>query len=166
MIHDALSGGRARVAALCCAVGFALLARTTSEALRPPRHRSMGVLASPALPSPIDRTDAPPAELIENAIDHDPFSISRQRSALPPVPSSPTVASAMATPEILRLIGTVVDSNGGSFVLCQLGTNPTRVLRVGQELGPYELHSISQGAAIFLTADGQRLELRVPKTGS
>jgi hypothetical protein len=72
----------------------------------------------------------------------------------------------MATPEILRLIGTVVDSNGGSFVLCQLGTNPTRVLRVGQELGPYELHSISQGAAIFLTADGQRLELRVPKTGS
>ena len=166
MIHDALSSGRVRVAALCCSVGFGLLAWTTSEALRPPRHRAIAVLASRALPSPIDRTDAPPAELIENAIDHDPFSISQQRAAVLPVTSSPTVAPAMSTTEMLRLIGTVVDSSGGSFVLCQLGTNPTRVLRVGQELGPYELHSISQGAAIFLTADGQRLELRVPKTGS
>jgi len=72
----------------------------------------------------------------------------------------------MSTPDVLRLVGTVVDSSGGSFVLCQLGTNQTRVLRVGEELGPYELHSISQGAAIFLTAAGQRLELRVSKTGS
>ena len=166
MIQHSLSSGRVRLAALCCALTIAILAWTTSEALRPPRHRPIAILASPVVPSPIDQTDAPPAELIENAIDHDPFSTPQQRSASPPVSSSPTAAPSISTPEVLRLVGTVVDSSGGSFVLCQLGTAPARVLRIGQELGPYELHSISQGAAIFLTADGQRLELRVPKTGS
>ena len=166
MIYHALSSGRVRFSALCCAAAFTTLAWTMTETVRRPRHRSIAILASSAPPSTIDRTDVPPAELIENAIDHDPFSTPQQRSTLPLVTSSPTAAPAMSTPEILRLAGTVVDSSGGSFVLCQLGTAPARVLRIGQELGPYELHSISQGAAIFLTADGQRLELRVPKTGS
>jgi hypothetical protein len=72
----------------------------------------------------------------------------------------------LSAPEVLRLVGTVVDSSGGSFVLCQLGAGSARVLRVGQEVGVYQLHSISQGAAVFVTGDGQRLELRVPKAGS
>jgi len=102
-------------------------------------------------------------ELIENALDHDPFSPNRQRSA-PPAPA--IVARELSAPEVLHLIGTVIDSNGGSFVLCQLGAGSARVLRVGQEVGVYQLHSISQGVAIFVTNDGQRLELRVSKGGS
>jgi len=102
-------------------------------------------------------------ELIENALDHDPFSPNRQRSA-PPAPA--IVARELSAPEVLHLIGTVIDSNGGSFVLCQLGAGSARVLRVGQEVGVYQLHSISQGVAIFVTSDGQRLELRVSKGGS
>jgi len=102
-------------------------------------------------------------ELIENALDHDPFSPNRQRSA-PPAPA--VAARELSAPEVLHLIGTVIDSSGGSFVLCQLGAGSTRVLRVGQEVGVYQLHSISQGAAIFVTNAGERVELRVSKGGS
>jgi hypothetical protein len=125
------------------------------------------VALTPELRRTIER-EAPPSDaFIQKALDHDPFSATRQRPALADAVPSPTVAApASSTPDVLRLIGTVVDSSGGSFVLCQLGADPTRVLRVGQALGAYQLHSVSQGIAIFVTGSGQRLELRVPKTGS
>ena len=135
------------------------------EGIRPPRprYRPAGLrspMPSPSIEVPVDTSSD---ELIENALDHDPFSPGRQGHALP----TPAVAAReLSAPEVLRLVGTVVDSIGGSFVLCQLGAGSARVLRVGQEVGVYQLHSISQGAAVFVTGDGQRLELRVPKAGS
>jgi hypothetical protein len=122
----------------------------------------------PALASnDLERTQPTSDELIESALDHDPFSPTRKRPALRYGESKQIVVAQTApVPEVLRLVGTVFDSTGASFVLCQLGSGPAHVVRLGQMAGPYQLRSISQGAAIFVTGDGQRLELRVPKTGS
>ena len=164
MISEIVSSGRVRFAAACCTLSVALLGWTTSKAMHPPglRHGpSLPRLPMPSIERRLATTSAD--ELIENALDHDPFSPNRQRSA----PLAPAVAAReLLAPEVLHLIGTVIDSNGGSFVLCQLGAGSSRVLRVGQEVGVYQLHSISQGVAIFVTSDGQRLELRVSKGGS
>ena len=164
MISDIVSSGRVRFAGACCTLGAALLGWTTISAMRapPPRH----ALSALRLPMPsIEQQSATTSrdDLIENALDHDPFSPRRQRPA-PPTPA--VVAHELSAPEVLHLIGTVIDSSGGSFVLCQLGAGSARVLRVGQEVGIYQLHSISQGTAIFVTSEGQRLELRVSKGGS
>lgn len=166
MIGDTLSRGRLPVAALCCTIGVATLAWAAIGALRVPRPRLIATLPSPSPPSSIERANPSAVELIERAIERDPFSATRQSTAPPLVGSTETlVGPVTSSPEALRLIGTVVDSSGDSFVLCQLGNAPSRVLRVGQELGPYQLRSISQGSAAFMSSDGQRLELRVNKTG-
>ena len=164
MIAGLVSSGRVRFSAGCCTLSVVLLGWTTSNAMRPPRLRHGPSIARLPMPSieqrlAVSSTD----ELIEKTLDHDPFSPNRQRSA----PLAPAVAAReLSAPEVLHLIGTVIDSSGGSFVLCQLGAGSSRVLRVGQEVGVYQLHSISQGVAIFVTSDGQRLELRVSKGGS
>ncbi len=164
MISQIVSSGRVRFAVGCCALAVALLGWTTSAAMRPPRlrHRPSGLrLPIPTIEERSTTTSSD--ELIENALEHDPFSPSRQK----PAPPTPAVAvRELSAPEVLHLIGTVIDSSGGSFVLCQLGAGSTRVLRVGQEVGVYQLHSISQGTAIFVTGEGQRLELHVSKGGS
>jgi hypothetical protein len=106
-------------------------------------------------------------DLVESALDHNPFSPTRRRPVLRyGAAAQPVEVRAVPVPEVLRLVGTVVDAGGASFVLCQLGTGAAHMVRVGQTLGTYQLRSISQGSAIFVTGDGQRLELRVPKTGS
>ena len=164
VISEIVSSRRVTFAAGCCTLSVALLGWTTSKAMRPPRLRhgpSVLRLPMPSIEQRLANTSTD--ELIENALDHDPFSPNRQRSA-PPTP--PVAARELAAPEVLHLIGTVIDSSGGSFVLCQLGAGSARVLRVGQEVGVYQLHSISQGTAIFVAGDGQRLELRVSKGGS
>jgi hypothetical protein len=119
----------------------------------------------PTLPARVQNIDNATEALVDSAFERDPFSPIRQTH----IPSEPASIAKVATPaatEALHLVGTVVDSSGGSFVLCQLGAGPPRVLRVGDDLGAYRLHSISQGAATFVTGDGHRVELRVSKPGS
>jgi len=164
MIRDLPSSVRVRLAASLVVSSIALLCWTTQEAVRPPRLSKRVVLSLPTLPTPIGSNDDSSEAIIE-AFERDPFSTTRQHPVIQRMSSSATAPAPIAA-EVLNLVGTVVDSDGGSFVLCQLGSNSTRVLRVGDVLGPYELHSIAQGSATFVTGDGRRLELRVPKTGS
>jgi hypothetical protein len=81
-------------------------------------------------------------------------------------PESLVVTQPPAPREALRVLGTVVDSDGGSFVLCQLGTAPPVVVRVGQKIGDYELSSVNKAAAAFTLPDGGHVELQVPRAGA
>ena len=146
----------------------ATLAWSLTTGFRPISRRAASAPPSVDLPRKLVRADTSSDDLIEAGADHDPFSPGRtrpprrygeplERIAAPP---------AVPAPEVIRLVGTVVQPGGASFVLCQLGTSAARVVRVGQTVGAYQLRSIAQGLAVFVASDGQRLELRVPKTGS
>jgi hypothetical protein len=164
MLH-LLSSVRVRLAAAFSALTAAVFCWTTRQAVRPHRVSQAATSSWPTLPARVQSTDNATEALIDSAFERDPFSPTRQ-AHIPPEPASIAKVAAPAATEALHLVGTVVDSSGGSFVLCQLGAGPPRVLRVGEELGAYQLHSISQGAATFVNGDGQRVELRVSKTGS
>ena len=165
-MHPTLSSARVRIAAALCFVGSSSLALASRAPIRSQRHSSARQLVDTP-PRPAMPGDTTNDALIANAIDRDPFSIGRQKSVSRIDTATPMPAvHPVSNNEVPRLIGTVVDASDRSFVLCQLGAAAPRVLRVGQELGGYRLQSITQGAATFVTDDGQRLELRVPKTGS
>ena len=161
-MHHLVSSTRVRIAALLCAGGMALLGWTTRAALDP-RMR----FTAPARPiTPASRVATPldsvSDDIVDKAIDRDPFSAPHQ------TPGESAIVAVHAEPaaEVPRLVGTVVDAADQSFVVCQLGAGGPRVVRVGQQIGTYRLESVSQGSAVFATSEGQRLELRVPKTGA
>lgn len=109
------------------------------------------------------RLDTTSDALVSRAIDRDPFAVAS--SAVQARESSPAPATrAVAQP--LRLVGTVVDGASGDFALCQLGADAPKVVRVGQTIGTYTLRSITQGAAAFDSPAGDRVELRVSKSGT
>jgi hypothetical protein len=160
-----------QIAAACCVISIAVCTWTAfrvfhSDALSIAVVRGSNPGATPSS-SAVKAADTTSDDLIDDALDHDPFSPTRKRPAVRYGVSVQAVTlQPQSVPEPLRLVGTVVDAGGGSFVLCQLGQGSPHVIRVGQKFGLYQLRSISQGTAIFVTGDGQRVELRVPKTGS
>lgn len=111
-----------------------------------------------------------PVELALIAVEADPFHAERRRPAvafrLPGegVPEAP-VATQPQTP-VLALIGTALLPEGRSFAMCRLGTDPPKVVRVGEQVGGFTLKAVTQGRAVFLTAQGGTLEVGVPKAGS
>ena len=168
MMRHASPSDRIRIAAACSAMSVVILAWTIVGGSRASDSQSdmTSVLPAPASTG-LERAEPTSNELIDSALDRDPFSSTRQRPTLRYGATAATVVARTApAPEVLRLVGTVLDSMGTSFVLCQLGSSTAHVIRVGQTLGTYQLRSISQGSAIFVTGDGQRLELHVPKAGS
>lgn len=100
-------------------------------------------------------------DLIGRSVERDPFSMTRTTNA-----ESLVVDQHVIPREPLRVLGTVVDSTGGSFVLCQLGAARPILLRIGQRIGDYELNSVDKATAIFTLTGGGRVELRVPRAGS
>ena len=167
MIRYSTSSGAVWWASALTATTLAMFVRTIDVALRepaPPTTTSSAPLSS--LPV-IARADTTSDDLVSDAMDHDPFAPDRKRAAVRyGVPMQSLVAQSTQTQEALHLVGTVVDAGGDSFILCQLGSGPSRVIRVGQKVGSYQLRSIAQGTATFMAGDGQRVELRVPKAGT
>jgi hypothetical protein len=100
-----------------------------------------------------------PNDLIDGAVAAAPFTPAREAvtSQLVPSPRMPD--------QQLQLLGTVVDSDGDSFVLVSATGGPARVVRVNETIAGYRLRSISQGGAVFSRmTDGERVELRVPRS--
>ena len=113
------------------------------------------------IPTPVVADRASDA-LIARALERDPFAVMTRPDSESPQ-SAPTNA-AIAPP--LRVLGTVVDSVGGSFVLCQLGAAQAVVLHIGQRIGDYELRRVEKASAVFATSDSGRIELHVPRAGA
>jgi len=106
--------------------------------------------------------DTAPDALLERAAERDPFtSANRIETA-----STATAPAAIASEQPLRVLGTVVDSVGGSFALCQLGATQAVIVRVGQRIGAYGLQRVGKGSAVFTMSNGDSVELRVPRAGA
>jgi hypothetical protein len=114
------------------------------------------------LPQPFRILDTTSDELLTRATERHPFS--HVVHAPPPTQPVGTAPTAVST-DTLRVLGTVVDSLGGSFALCQLGAAPPVLLRTGQKIGEYELRSVDKAIVVFSTIDGRRAERRVPRAG-
>jgi hypothetical protein len=125
------------------------------------RTRPPPVEISTMTPTPAVADTAPDA-LIARALEHDPFIVVGRSESESPQPAPTSVA--IAPP--LRVLGTVVDSVGGSFALCQLGAEHAVVLHIGQRIGDYELRRVDKASAVFATSDGGRVELHVPRAGA
>ncbi|MDP1858414.1 MAG: hypothetical protein Q8K82_07085 [Gemmatimonadaceae bacterium] len=105
------------------------------------------------------------------AVEMDPFHPERRRpTSRFRLPGDVALVGApAATPSgdnSVRLLGTVLGAAGGSFAMCQRGAEPPRVVRVGQSIGELTLRQIEQGRAILTDANGERVELVVPKAGT
>jgi len=105
--------------------------------------------------------DTTPDDLIGRAQGRDPFA--SHNHVDPPAPTKPV---EVVDEQILRVMGTVVDSSGASFAICQLGAAPAVILHVGQRIGEYELRRVEKGGAMFLTLAGDRVERRVARAGT
>jgi hypothetical protein len=125
--------------------------------------------AAPATLSAIALAELPDG-LMEKTVDHDPFHPERRRPTVPfRLPSEQAAASPTAPPPVaatLQLLGTVVTPGQDAFVLCQLGNEPPRVVRVGGKVGGYTLRRIEPGRAVFISPDGETVDVRVSKQGS
>jgi hypothetical protein len=121
-------------------------------------------------PGIVQRAATAPA-LVVAAIESDPFHPDRRRPTIafrfPGEARSDVAATPASVPrEAMRLIGTVVQSAGKGFAMCQLGNEPPRILRVGERVGELTLKQVEQGRAVFLASDGSRVEVQAPKAGS
>ena len=85
-----------------------------------------------------------------------PYRIARVTAGVaPPVFVQPVV-----------VIGTVINTNGRSFAMCQVGAEAPRVVYVGQRIGTLKLVSVGQGSAVFTNETGARVVINALKAGS
>jgi hypothetical protein len=122
------------------------------------------------------RVASPPAERTEPkdpglgaAVASDPFRSERRPASVAFRMPGEALADAEAhTPppaQVIVLIGTAVETGGG-FAMCQIGSEPPRLVRLGERLAGYTLRSVGQGRATFRTATGQLIEVLVAKAGT
>lgn len=112
----------------------------------------------------------PGGSALAPALELNPFHPERRRPTqrfLMPGDSVPAASpdSAAVQAQALRLVGTAVVGNGG-FAMCQWGTEPPRLVRVGATVNEITLELVAPGRAVFRAAGGKRLELRVGKAGA
>jgi hypothetical protein len=158
------------LAAFAIALGalvYATLAAVRVDAPRVPgRVDSRFPIPDSRFPIPdsrLSRTDTTSNAILDRAVDRDPFATEQNAAPIREAAQAPVT---LASSQPLRLVGTVVDGASGDFALCQLGGDAPKIVRVGQSIGTYTLRSVTQGAASFDSPGGNRLDLRVSKTGS
>jgi hypothetical protein len=103
------------------------------------------------------------------ALTADPFRPDRRPAPVPFRMPGEALPGAEAEPpapvQAIVLIGTAV-SDGGGFAMCQIGSEPARLVRLGERLAGYTLRSVGQGRATFRTETGQVIEVRVARAGT
>lgn len=164
MTRHLLRDIRVQAALAACAIALgalvysALVAIRTGESLAPgPQSLVPRSVAS------LTRLDTTSDATLDRAVDRDPFATEQTAAPAREIAQAPVT---LASSQPLRLVGTVVDGASGDFALCQLGGEAPKIVRVGQSIGTYTLRSVTQGAASFDSPGGNRLDLRVSKTGS
>lgn len=110
------------------------------------------------------RKPAPRAS-IAATVAADPFSSARQRPAESyRLPGELVVAAPTVRTEQLKVLGTVVTTAGSGFAMCQLGSEPPTIVRVGQKIGVYILKRVARGSATFASPSGE-VVIAAPQPG-
>lgn len=116
---------------------------------------------------------APPPSNVLAAVAHDAFlpeRIPMPTRYLPRAPGSADSAEALTTARPpqgeLVLIGVALLPEGRAVALCRWGTEPARLVRLGERIGDFRLSRVESGRAVFRAGDGRSFELAVRKAGS
>ena len=114
---------------------------------------------------PVHRSAVRPiadADIVREAGNREPFG------ATAPAPeifvgngsvSNPTIATEPTRP---RLLGTVVEGQGGGFVVVSHPDSRVQLVRRGEMAGDLRLTSVAVGRAEFTDTNGSRVTLRIP----
>lgn len=153
-MRDWPMSARAAAVALLAALALDVAAIVHARQLRRVNAEAPLVLPSTPRIAIVTPTDA---ELIRVAVNKSPFDVT------PPAPASAPAAvarqSAPVMPTLPRLIGTVVQSNGG-FVVLELPDQRMQVVRIGEQAAGFRLRSVTAGEAVFDDPRGVRVSLR------
>ena len=104
---------------------------------------------------------------IATTISADVFAPDRTAPSIPYRIARVTAGiSPLVVVQPVVVIGTVINANGRSFAMCQLGADAPRVVYVGQRIGTLTLVSVGQGSAVFTNETGARVVINALKAGS
>jgi hypothetical protein len=151
-----------RIAVICLALGLALdvaaLARARSREV-PASIAPLRIEQAPriAMVSPTD------PELVQQSALRTPFDVAPLPAPL--IASGPTVPLIAAAPVRPRLMGTVVQGQGG-FIMVEMPDARMQLVRIGDKVGDLRLRSVSSGEAVFDDPQGARVSLRTPRAGA
>jgi hypothetical protein len=116
------------------------------------------------------------ADYLTLATDNAPFSPSRQPSDTrfgtsgenaedePAIDSQPLFTEP--NPASLRLFGTLLFADDGGVALVQRMGDAPRLVRPGDVVGEWTLERLYRGVAIFSTASGTDIEIRIQNPGA
>lgn len=113
------------------------------------------------------------AEEVLVAVDKDPFHPERRRPTrrfrLPSErvqPGRRTAAPRVGLPGSMRLTGTMVYPEGGGAAMLSQPGRPTRMVRVGEQVGELTLVEVGREQAVFTAPSGSRFVVRVARPGA
>ncbi len=121
--------------------------------------------APPLSLAPVKRAAVRPvadADLVREAGDREPFGTTTPSDVMMVANGSAPDAAAALPPERPRLLGTVVEAQGGSFVVVSHPDARVQLVRLGELAGELRLKSVAVGQAEFTDANGSRVTLRIP----
>ena len=109
--------------------------------------------------------ERPPRVNVAAAVDADPFNPSRQRpTEVYMLPHELVVPTPAPRGEQLRVLGTVVSTTGSGFAMCQLGSEPPTIVKIGEKIGAYTLKRVVRGSATFAGPAGD-VVIAAPQPG-
>ena len=137
--------------------------RTTATDPQSPAASHTDSTSAAGVRTPLNEQD------IERAVAHDLFSSLRQspsrrytldlaRAVLSDDESDVTTVTTDEPAPILPTVhGTAVSGNGGGFAMCSTGSEPVRVVRVGDDIGDFTVVMIERTRVVFRDPSGHRV---------
>jgi hypothetical protein len=102
-------------------------------------------------------------EIVREAALRSPFDAV---APVAPLQLASTVVQQSAPPPIRpRLVGTVVEAQGGGFVVVEMPDARMQLVRIGERAGDLRLRSVAANEAVFVDALGGRVALRTSRAG-
>lgn len=102
------------------------------------------------------------ADLVRAAGEREPFGATTPAAEMLVANGGAPDAAPMSTPERPRLLGTVVEGQGGGFVVLSHPDARVQLVRLGETAGDLRLRSVAAGQAVFTDPTGSRITLRLP----
>ena len=102
-------------------------------------------------------------EIVREAALRSPFDAV---APVAPLQLASTVVQQSAPPPVRpRLVGTVVEAQGGGFVVVEMPDARMQLVRIGERAGDLRLRSGAANEAVFVDAQGGKVVLRTSRAG-
>ena len=102
-------------------------------------------------------------EIVRQAALRSPFDAV---APVAPLQLASTVMRQSAPPPTRpRLVGTVVEAQGGGFVVVEMPDARMQLVRIGERAGDLRLRSVAANEAVFSDAQGIKVSLRTSRAG-